>query len=303
MYTKISSLLDIVANKLESKGLLKEAFELDRIADVIDKEANLIDGFKRGMRGVVNIVRRIPSAGSIYNFIKDKAPQEAVKFLSDQLGKVSEEEFAQIKKLALDPNFSSREASNKILLGAILLTLLSGISGKAVAQADYNEFSRGRQESLQRELTTRVVYVKPRREATDRERAAVLDSLMNEDIRQLTEVIAPLVHIEYSDASDPEFQGGEYRVRFQPSTGGSIETFFRYSTGITERLAQDIEEQIINNGVKGKGWAIGALSSAVFNAISNNPEQREILWRALDEGGIDRELFIKMVRRDIERMF
>ena len=37
MYTKISSLLDIVANKLESKGLLKEAFELDRIADSLDR--------------------------------------------------------------------------------------------------------------------------------------------------------------------------------------------------------------------------------------------------------------------------
>ena len=33
MYNKISSMLDKVANSLEAKGFLKEAYELDKIAD------------------------------------------------------------------------------------------------------------------------------------------------------------------------------------------------------------------------------------------------------------------------------
>ena len=37
MFNKISSMLDKVANSLESNGLIKEAFELDKIADQLDK--------------------------------------------------------------------------------------------------------------------------------------------------------------------------------------------------------------------------------------------------------------------------
>ena len=36
MYLKISSMLDTIANSLESKGLIKEAYEIDKIADAID---------------------------------------------------------------------------------------------------------------------------------------------------------------------------------------------------------------------------------------------------------------------------
>lgn len=36
MYTKIAAMLDDVADSLEKKGLLKEALEVDKIADMID---------------------------------------------------------------------------------------------------------------------------------------------------------------------------------------------------------------------------------------------------------------------------
>ena len=39
MLNKISFMLDDIANKLESKGLVKEAFEIDKIADEMDKVA------------------------------------------------------------------------------------------------------------------------------------------------------------------------------------------------------------------------------------------------------------------------
>ena len=39
MYAKISSMLDRIASSLESKGLIKEAFELDKVADAFDKLA------------------------------------------------------------------------------------------------------------------------------------------------------------------------------------------------------------------------------------------------------------------------
>lgn len=36
MYDKIASVLDAVADSLEEKGLIKEAFEIDKIADTIE---------------------------------------------------------------------------------------------------------------------------------------------------------------------------------------------------------------------------------------------------------------------------
>ena len=44
MYSKISSMLDKVANSLESIGLLKEAYELDKIADEFESVHNIDDG-------------------------------------------------------------------------------------------------------------------------------------------------------------------------------------------------------------------------------------------------------------------
>jgi len=38
MTSKISSMLDAVANSLEAKGLIKEAFEIDKVADIFDEQ-------------------------------------------------------------------------------------------------------------------------------------------------------------------------------------------------------------------------------------------------------------------------
>jgi len=35
MLNKISSMLDVVADRLEAKGLIKEAYEVDKVADAI----------------------------------------------------------------------------------------------------------------------------------------------------------------------------------------------------------------------------------------------------------------------------
>jgi len=39
MLSKISSMLDAVADRLEAKGLIKEAYEIDKVADAVDKNA------------------------------------------------------------------------------------------------------------------------------------------------------------------------------------------------------------------------------------------------------------------------
>lgn len=36
MLSKISSMLDVIADSLEAKGLIKEAYEIDKIADIVD---------------------------------------------------------------------------------------------------------------------------------------------------------------------------------------------------------------------------------------------------------------------------
>jgi hypothetical protein len=40
MLNKISSVLDVIADRLEAKGLIKEAYEVDKIADAIGLTAN-----------------------------------------------------------------------------------------------------------------------------------------------------------------------------------------------------------------------------------------------------------------------
>lgn len=50
MRTKISSMLDSIADRLEKKGLVKEAFEIDKVADEIegkDLGAFLVDTMKK----------------------------------------------------------------------------------------------------------------------------------------------------------------------------------------------------------------------------------------------------------------
>ena len=48
MLTKISSALDAIADRLEKKGLVKEAFELDKIADELDNASTKIAGREDG---------------------------------------------------------------------------------------------------------------------------------------------------------------------------------------------------------------------------------------------------------------
>lgn len=41
MLTKISSMLDAIADSLENKGLIKEAYEIDKVADEVDKNVDI----------------------------------------------------------------------------------------------------------------------------------------------------------------------------------------------------------------------------------------------------------------------
>jgi len=51
MLSKISSMLDAVANSLEAKGLIKEAYEIDKIADVIES-SQFLPGLSYGGRSL-----------------------------------------------------------------------------------------------------------------------------------------------------------------------------------------------------------------------------------------------------------
>jgi len=50
MLEKISSMLDAVADSLEKKGLVKEAFEIDKIADMIDISNDIISKLQAAAR-------------------------------------------------------------------------------------------------------------------------------------------------------------------------------------------------------------------------------------------------------------
>ena len=67
MYDNISSMLDKIANKLESMGLIKEALDLDKVSDLLDKSAGsgmhlLGSGQNISITGETKITQREKSA-------------------------------------------------------------------------------------------------------------------------------------------------------------------------------------------------------------------------------------------------
>jgi len=72
MIIKISSLLDYIADRLETKGLIKEALDLDRVADAIDSE-------------YARIEKQLEDAYS------RRAPQSQINHLETELAKLVSE--------------------------------------------------------------------------------------------------------------------------------------------------------------------------------------------------------------------
>lgn len=61
MQNKISSMLDAVADRLEAKGLVKEAYEIDRVADQVDASVNIpVDmGTNTALRNPESYMKRV----------------------------------------------------------------------------------------------------------------------------------------------------------------------------------------------------------------------------------------------------
>ena len=65
MLNKISSMLDDLANKLEAKGLIKEAYEIDKVANLLEKSASYQLAFERAVeqfkRAIPPLVKTPPT--------------------------------------------------------------------------------------------------------------------------------------------------------------------------------------------------------------------------------------------------
>ena len=96
MYEKISSMLDAVADSLESKGLLKEAFEIDKIADAIDAGVpyGMTTDLGNKLTSAANEIKKLGMRGDVAT-----AVGIAVKALEDVTGHgLSADKMAQYKE-------------------------------------------------------------------------------------------------------------------------------------------------------------------------------------------------------------
>lgn len=138
MEIKVSSLLDNIANSLESKGYIREAYEIDLIANTIDRDAGIID-IAKGFLG------KFPKIGpDIYRFIKGKTPQEAIQSLLKALGGiVSDSDVAEAKKILsfnreknaakLFPNIRKLQRG---LMTLLLLLVIGRMVNQSIEQMD-----------------------------------------------------------------------------------------------------------------------------------------------------------------------
>ena len=137
---KVAAMLDKVADSLEAKGYTKEAEELDVIANTIEKEAGVLDAFRKGLRSVAEVAKKIPGVAVVFNKLKSMTPANVFKFMKDKLGKITGEDFDKYISYLLDPTYTSRSASDDVAFGAAFIALLAGMRGKAIDQFEFNEF-------------------------------------------------------------------------------------------------------------------------------------------------------------------
>jgi len=93
---KISSMLDAVADSLEARGLIKEAYEIDKVADAIEPlEQRIVFGYlKKKVAEVYNILSGLVEAGSRAKEASKIDKQDAGKWVWEE-----KEELEKAKKL------------------------------------------------------------------------------------------------------------------------------------------------------------------------------------------------------------
>ena len=129
MYMKISSMLDKVANNLESKGLLKEAFELDRIADslgklgaIAGKPKEIAEEISKDIAAVAakvdNLNEQIVNISSNRSeFVRDFTPEGKMDMYKSMLYMSMQREFPRIESEAavLHEKLKTLKSSLKIV--------------------------------------------------------------------------------------------------------------------------------------------------------------------------------------------
>lgn len=145
--------LDKVADLLESKGLIKEAEDIDIISNTLEREATVLD-----------VLKKIPGINTLGNLIDFRNPKATIfKIVKALGGKVDPSVIEEGKNLlAKMPGgqqpvpaaheaalFDAMRSGKKAIMGAVLVAFISGLSGKAYAQtslADIDKFIQQNQQ-------------------------------------------------------------------------------------------------------------------------------------------------------------
>jgi len=167
MKNKISFILDGIAGSLELKGFLKEAYELDKIADQLDKEASIASFFK----SLISKIPGFPSpeqAAETLKAYKNKSEfKQIVEGVFDTiLSAQTIPKTASSEVTAIDVGFLFKNlkklADPKIIMSIIVL---AGVFGSANA----NDFIKSvntsdtQQQSVGQDLPSKInTLVKPR---------------------------------------------------------------------------------------------------------------------------------------------
>lgn len=139
----LEDILDRAADKLERKGLKKEAYIIDTVTNTVTQKTafDIIEKLK-------GAISKIPGAQNLMLKFKGKTPKQVVESLLEDIGDLNKEEFEAAKQIAVSKSIKQASIMDafrdkkKALMSAVLITMLSGMAGKAVAQMDFDDFER-----------------------------------------------------------------------------------------------------------------------------------------------------------------
>ena len=150
LYSEIVASIDSVAQRVQDKGLLKEATSLDMIANTLEKEAGLTDAVKKGMGALKNMGNLIPA--DLKSKLQGKSLPEILKGITNKLtgGKdiLNKELFDQIMSAAgaahgIYPDHSGREAGAiKDTLAKVFVGVLAAILGKDAKDLTFEDYKK-----------------------------------------------------------------------------------------------------------------------------------------------------------------
>jgi hypothetical protein len=272
LYSEIIASIDDVAQIAEDKGLIREASDLDIIANTLEKEAGLTDLVKKGWEALKKNISKIPEG--LKKKLKGKTLPSVVQELNKELGAdpkqgLNESQFENLMKGAF--MFGNRSAEEMLdkeagalskTLGAALLAIMAGAAGKAdakdltfeeykrVQDSLYQEYQQN-QQNLQdqyRRNNQALRSVATKGSAGEAQIQTARDSVENAEIAQLAKILKGNgAKLEFIEVSSSNSAGGASKSGLAANYGipADLKAFFVSEYGGSDKTKKKLVNDLL----------------------------------------------------------